>query len=68
MSPTEETAPAAPTSPTQPAPDDTHGRGLAIVAMLTTELAVTRHAHGHTVTAHLAERHPQQMDDKATAC
>ncbi|MBB1243136.1 ATP-binding protein [Streptomyces durbertensis] len=53
---------------TQSAPDDTHGRGLAIVAMLTTELAVARHAHGHTVTAHLAERQAQRVNDKGAAC
>jgi anti-sigma regulatory factor (Ser/Thr protein kinase) len=54
------------TSPhiTRPEADTPHGRGLAIVTLLATDLDITRNPHGHTVTAHL----PQQAAKQAPTC
>ncbi|WP_037731674.1 ATP-binding protein [Streptomyces megasporus] len=53
---------------THPDADATHGRGLAIVTVLTAALEIHHDGHGHTVTVQLPAYAPQQATREAQPC
>jgi len=53
---------------THPDIDATHGRGLAIVALLAAALEIRHDGHGHTVTVHLPTHTSQPAVREAQPC